>query len=74
MLRSPVTRILYLFTDLLRVLETLLKNVSNKLSIGGLYANIINHLLFEIVSFKEIVSEILVSKSSNLFTIRPYLT
>ena len=62
MLRSPVTSILSnLFTALLRVLETSLKNVSLLLSTGGLYANI-NHFLFEIVSSKEIVSEILVSK------------
>ena len=30
--------------------------------VGGLYPNIINHFLFEIVNSKEIVSEILVSK------------
>ena len=38
------------------------------LSIGGLQANIRNHFLFEIVSSKEIVSEILVSKSFILLT------
>ena len=75
MLRSPVTRILsYLFTALLRVLETSLKNVSLLLSIRGLYANIIDHFLFEIVSSTEIVSEILVSKSFIPLTIRPSLT
>ena len=37
--------------------------------VGGLYPNIINHFLFEIVNSKEIVSEILVSKPFNLFTI-----
>ena len=39
-----------------------LKNVSLLFSIGGLYAHVINHFLFEIVSSKKIVSEILVSK------------
>ena len=44
MLRSPVTRILsYLFTALLRVLETSLKNFSLLPSIESLYANIMNH-------------------------------
>ena len=74
MLRSPVTRILsYLLTALLRVLETSLKDVSLLLSFGGLYANIINHFLLEIVSSIEIVSEILVSKSFIFLTIRPSL-
>ena len=44
MLRSPVTRILsYLFTALLRVLETSLKNFSLLPSIESLYANMMNH-------------------------------
>ena len=74
MLRLPVTRILsYLLTALLRVLETSLKDVSLLLSFGGLYANIINHFLLEIVSSIEIVSEILVSKSFIFLTIRPSL-
>ena len=75
MLRLFVTRILaYLFTDLLRVLQTSLKTVRLLLLIGGLYSNIMNHFLFEIGSSKEIVSEILISKSFNFFTIRPSLT
>ena len=64
----------YLFTSLLRVLETSLKNTSLLLSIVGLYEIIINHFLFEIVSSKEIVSETLLLKSFNLFTIRPSST
>ena len=75
MLRSHVMRILsHLFTALLSVLETSLKNAILLLSIGGLYANILKYFLFEIVSSKETLSEILVSKSFNIFTIRSFST
>ena len=61
MLRSLVTRILsYSFIALLRFLETSLKNVTLLLSIRGLYANIRNHFLFEIVSSKEKVKSHLI--------------
>ena len=65
MLRLPVTRILpYLLTALgvgsfIKKCELITFNF---------------YFLFEIVSAKEIVSEILVSKSFNLFTIRQSLT
>ena len=74
MLRSPLMRILaYLFTLLLRVLKTSLKNVGLLLTLGGLYANIMNHFLFEIVSSIERITKILVSNSFILLTIRPSL-
>ena len=75
MLKSPATNMFsYLFMALSRVLVISSKNISLFDSYGGLYTNIKNHFLLEIVNSRQIVSGSAVSNSVSLLAINPSFT
>ena len=72
---SPAIKILsYFFTALSIVSFNWSKKTFLFVSLAGQHAYIIKHFLLEMVSSKHIVSDLFVSNSFILFTIKPSLT